>query len=184
MSKEQNEIPTPENWHWAITPQQVTEIQQGNRDTINKVYFDNYEKFKNAVVAICSRRGKMSFFEDALQSLYLDLPFYDFKNLQRFYCCILDTCRFVFGYSHKCVNWATTVSLETPLDDTENLTLGDSIAVYDVDEIEIEEQNKRLLEIIDTQKHLTRRQKDVLVAIAFGCAPMEGLYERLQRQTR
>ena len=44
--EKQRDIPTPENWHWKITPEDIEKIKANDRDTINRVYFDNLPKFE------------------------------------------------------------------------------------------------------------------------------------------
>lgn len=63
-------VPTPENWHWKITPQDIAKLRLEDVPTMTKVYFDNYKKFQK----IAYRRFK-DFEEDAMQSIYVALPY-------------------------------------------------------------------------------------------------------------
>ena len=175
------DIPTPDNWHWAITPQQVTEIKQGNRDTINKVYFDNLQKFKHIAANYCRLRNTMQFFDDFLQQIYIDLPEYCFDDVRTFYCGLVKSYFRVFGITpHKCIDMRTCLSFDALIFGFDDVTLGDTIqAPPDLDEAEFDEQNKRVIEIIETQPQLTEVQKDYLTAVAFGCYFRRGLYGEL-----
>ena len=72
---------TPDKWHWAITPQQIDEIKQGNRETINAVYFDNLPKFRKMASNYCWKwQFNKNLADDITQQIYIDLPTYDFTN--------------------------------------------------------------------------------------------------------
>lgn len=176
---------TPSNWHWAITPQQVAEIKQGNRQTVNEVYFDNLAKLRRVCSNFCYKRNKTQFVEDCLQQIYIDLPKYSFKNTLTFFWGIKHSCFYAWGFRQSDVK--AYVSLDSPIqskgnkrqEDTDN-TLADLIGAVDVDENEIAEQDKRVLTILDSL-NLSEREKDVLTAVAFGCAVKRGLYELLRK---
>lgn len=177
---------TPSNWHWAITPQQVAEIKQGNRQTVNEVYFDNLAKLRRVCSNLCYKHRRQQFLDDCLQQIYIDLPEYNFKNVMTFFWGIKRSCYYAFGYRRY--NVTATVSLDSPLqskgskrqEDAGN-TLADLIGAVDVDENEIAEQDKRVLTILDSLT-LSEQEKDVLTAVAFGCAVQRGLYELLRKQ--
>ena len=129
MTADKREIPTPSNWHWAITPQQVTEIKQGNRDTINKVYFDNLPQFRKVVYNLSRKLNALQLFDDFLQQLYLDLPRYCYDNTKTFYKSIKNTCRRIAWGSGLSVATYKCISLQTPInDDKKSRCLADIVS--------------------------------------------------------
>lgn len=174
------QLATPDNWHWAIIPQQVIEIKQGNRDTINKVYFDNLPKFQKVISNFYRNFERLQFFDDCIQQIYLDLPRYRFDNSSTFYRSLLRTARCVAGFYGQQFDIFRCVSFETPLKSCDDKTVADTLQVlFEYTETEQAEQNKRIVQIIQTQRHLTEYQQDWLVAVAFGCEYRRGLYDTL-----
>ena len=161
------ESPTPENWHWKITPEDVVKIKAVDRETINRVYFDNYNKFRS----ICFKRFP-SYWEDALQEIYVILPYCNYTNLRTFFGSILRRLEIsIYGRSVR-----YPLSLDKPLNDETSTTFGDIIGEeYDFFH-EDEEQTLKVISILDNQKFLTDDQKDYLISIAFGCQQAKGLY--------
>ena len=177
---------TPANWHWAITPQQIDEIKQGNRDTIDKVYFDNLQKLRRIVFNFCRKRDKQQFFDDCLQQIYVDLQNYRFNNSMTFFWSIKRSCYYAYGFRKSEVR--AYISLDSPLQsqgskrqEQSSRTLADTIPAIEFDELEEQEQEKRVLTILDSLE-LSEQDKDVMTAIAFGCAVQRGLYAWLQRK--
>lgn len=185
MSRTYN-ISTPENWHWKITPQQIQEIKQGNRDTLATVYFDNLPTFRRVVYNICRRHNLLCFFEDCLQQIFVDLEHYHFENTKRFYSSLLVSCLIAFGASFKSVPFKYCISLETPLrsvvkeQEFDGNTLADTLVAKECFEDTDNEENKRLVEIIEGQ-HLTPAQSDLLCALGIGCNYRRGLFNALRQ---
>lgn len=173
MSNIKKTLATPATWHWAITPQQVEEIKQGNRDTINAVYFDNLPKFRKIVGSFCYEHNKRDFAEDCLQQIYIDLPAYNFANLSTFFRSLLVTLRNIVWERVR------LVSIEQPISGSK-FTYADVLRAQYTDDAEELENDRRILQIIDTQKHLSNANKDYLVAVAYGMPVRRGLYEHLQ----
>ena len=157
-----SEIPTPENWHWKITPQDIAKLRLEDVPTMNKVYFDNYEKFQR----IAYRRFK-DFEEDAMQSIYVALPYLNYKNAQTFFQSLLWVVRaLVYG-----VGRVYFLSVEA----YEESELPNNL-VYE-DKYFILEDEEKIIEFIASQKTLTDKQKDLLCAAAFGIADYKGVVE-------
>lgn len=169
----------PPYWHWAITCEQIAEIKKGNRTTIDKVYFDNFAKFKNVAYKFCMSHYKKGFINDILQQIYLDLPSYNFSDTRAFYFSFRRTIIDVVYSSLK------TFSYDRLLAGTEDLTFEDVLSCEYVPEEQIIEENQKAFDIIDSQKHLTECQKDYLVAVAFGISlkDYKGLYEKAKCYT-
>ena len=72
-------------WHWKITPEQIERLKAKDIETLNKVYFDNLEKFKRIGITFCLKARDFYFYDDFLNQVYVDLPFYHFENLSKFY---------------------------------------------------------------------------------------------------
>lgn len=168
---------TPDHWHWAITPADIEEIKAGNRTTVNRVYFDNYEKFKHIAYKFCYRYFSPQLIEDFLQQIYLDLPKYDFSNVKTFYCGLQRSfLNLRFGRSVQ------VYSIELKADD-DGKTLLDFLKAPEVQsESERKAENAAALRLIDLQRQLTEAQKDYLTAVAFGCAVFKGLFDYAKRE--
>lgn len=109
-------------WHWKITPEQIERLKAKDIETLNKVYFDNLEKFKRIGITFCLKARDFYFYDDFLNQVYVDLPFYHFENLSKFYMSLntsFKRCRCFSRYE---------ISIETPIDGTNELTLGDTVA--------------------------------------------------------
>lgn len=167
-------IPTPENWHWAITPEDVKKIKAVDRDTIDRVYFANLEQFSKCAFLFCRKRGKRSFFEDCVQQIYLDLPNYDYTNVGTFWRGILKTFR------RCCCNPFRVVSLFATIGrnkDGDELTLIDVLGEDVFKALEEREDGERqAIRIISAQTALSDNERDFLTAVAFRCTPYRGLY--------
>lgn len=172
---------TPANWHWKITPKDVAEIKLGNRETINRVYFDNYDHFKFFVVRLIEKKfGRdFSYVEDFLQQIYVDLPKYDYTNSLRFWWSIYTR----FYYLKNGRKSVRAFSYENKDGDTEGWSLFDTLVAPEekTDEERIEE-NAAALRLIENQKQLTERARDILMAEAFGCIVYRGLYENAKKE--
>ncbi len=181
--EEQRDIPTPENWHWKITPEDIEKIKANDRDTINRVYFDNLPKFeKIAKRYIWRLRASnitvdMSNAEDITQQIYLDLPYYTFDNALKFYYSIRRTCcNIIWGRSVLSLK-----SLDTALFDTEKDGKSENIIDYITDNgindnIEREESEHKVLIALKNQRQLTQKQKDMLTAYAFHARLYDGIF--------
>lgn len=175
MTENNEEKFIPPYWHWAITCEQIKEIKNGNRTTINKVYFDNYEKFKRIVAKFCGDKKKYSYRLDCLQQCYVDLPLFNFTNCKTLYKSIVGCCLEVVYSTMR------AISYDKQFDDDEHCFL-DYIACCEMTSTdEYNSENKRVYDIITAQNQLTILQKDLLVSIAFGCEYRKGLYNELQK---
>ena len=72
-------------WHWKITPEQIERLKAKDIVTLNKVYFDNLDKFKRIGLSFCCKSRNYDFYGDFLNQVYVDLPFYHFENLGTLY---------------------------------------------------------------------------------------------------
>ena len=110
-------------WHWKITPEQIEKLKAKDIETLNKVYFDNLELFKKVGLKFCYKAHRnYDFYGDFLNQVYVDLPFYNFKNTFSFYFCLRKSFK-------RCRMWLCgVVSIETPIKEADDLILGDSIA--------------------------------------------------------
>ena len=175
----ENAIPTPENWHWAITPDDVKKIKAVDRETINRVYFDNLFKFRSMAGKFCrDHRCRSRWYEDMVQQIYVDLPKYNYTNRRTFANGIIKSFWSVF----KGVSFGNCGSFETALSDDDK-SLADVIGVDTFNFIiDHEDDDKQVLTIISTQDHLTDLQRDFLTAVAFACTPYRGLYAEEYRR--
>ena len=108
-------------WHWKITPEQIEKLKAKDIETLNKVYFDNLEKFKRIGKALCFKARDFSYYEDFINQIYIDLPFYNFENLSRFYMSLIISFK-------RCRNFSKyEISIDTPISGTDELTLGDTL---------------------------------------------------------
>lgn len=168
------EIPGPGTWHWKISPEDVEKIKKGDRETIDRVYFDNYKKFYKFAYRFCRDKNRLSYVEDCIQEVYLDLPMYDYSNVKTFFRGLLRTficCSF---------NRIRTVSLFSPIGrnkDGEEFTLIDVLGIDFFKDLEEREDGERnAINIISAQHVLSDIEKDFLTAVAFRCTPYRGLY--------
>lgn len=169
----ENEKFLPTGWHWKITPEQIEKIKERDRDTINKVYFDNLEQFKKMARGYCNRNGLYGFYEDCLNQIYVDLSDYDFTT----------SCELAFSiknsFARACMSCKRVVlSLDKKLNDGVRV-YGDTIVIEDTAERDFEDKEsaRHALELIAAQTHLSERNKDILTAYAFGCLAYRGLFE-------
>lgn len=163
---------TPDKWHWKITPEQIAKIKAGERETINRVYMDNLDKFRAMAGRYCRDINRLDIVQDCVQQIYIDLPAYDFTNSGRLYWSIRNSFRAAGMLTRR-----PCVSLETPLTEDGEVTLADTIEGESGFERMDEEENARaVLEMIAEQTQLTDKQRDQLTAIAFGVALYRGIY--------
>lgn len=173
---------TPADWHWAITYDDIRQIKLNHRETINKVYFANIEKFERIAWSFCFRRDLLDLKEDCVNQIYVDLPKYNYENLSRFYTGIMCSCRiatFIRSSSPCFCN-----SLDACFEDEKNgrgRSLLDLLTYEDVPEEARKENCEKVFQIIEEQEQLAPWQKDVLTAFAFGCTAYRGLYEYAKR---
>lgn len=164
---------TPDCWHWKINPEQIVNIKAGDRETVNRVYMDNLDKFKMIAWRYCDKARNLSVVQDCVQQIYIDLPMYDFTNTRTFYWSIRKSFRIASMFTRR-----SFISLETPLIADGNLTLGDTLecanAFSDLDE---RENACAVLEIIAEQTHLSDYQRDCLTAFAFGVSLYKGIFD-------
>lgn len=182
----ERELPTPANWHWAITPDDVDKIKAINYETLNRVYFANLDTFTRMAKNFCYYRSvQYSLWRDCVNQIYVDLPCYNYTNVQTFakglkrsfYSAVYTTCS---PYS--------TISLNISIDDEDGRTLEDIIIAKPITEdLEIKENEKLVLECIAKQSKLTETQQDTLVAYAFKCSLYKGIfkyeYDRLNSES-
>ena len=169
----------PDGWHWKITPEQIEKIKERDRDTVNKVYFDNLDKFKRMAYKYCRNSKQYSFFKDCIQQIYVDMLYYDYTNSQTLFWSIRRSFHRAVGLPRVPI-----LSLDLPFKYDSDLTLADLIPSNESLECEIdrEEKNRRVLEIIAAQRHLTDKAKDILTAYAFGCLAYTGLFDYAYRK--
>lgn len=169
----------PTNWHWKITPEQIPKIKANDRDTINRVYFDNLSTFRAMAGKYCRHTQLFDFFEDCIQQIYVDLPKYRYDDAKALYWGIRTS--FIFA---SLANRHCCASLDARLsdDEDENLTLLDCIGVDGFKESEEREQARNVLSIIAEQVQLTEQQRDMLTAFAFGCRVYRGIFSDEYRE--
>ena len=174
------DIPTATTWHWAITPEDVERIKANDRETINRVYFDNLRKFERIAhkyIAVKRAVGldiDRTLAEDIRQQIYIDLPLYDYTNTLTFYYGLARTCynvvfgKSAFGYERLDKN---------AFDDSAS-GFGQRFIAEDIaDNLEREESEKRALYAIGNQRALTNSQKDMLTAYALRVRCYYGIFE-------
>ena len=169
----ENEKYTPNGWHWKITPEQIEKIKERDRDTINKVYFDNYDKFERMAKRYCNILNRRELVDDCTQQIYADIMDYDYTDTRTLYHSIRHSFWAACGVG-KC----DIVSLDETLYDDGETTLGDILpSTYDItQEAENKDNERHALELIAAQTHLSDKNKDILTAIAFGCLAYQGLF--------
>lgn len=168
IDKPIREIPTPENWHWKITPEDVIKIKAFDRETINRVYFDNYDKFKS----MCKRRFS-NLWEDGLQTIYLLLPFCRYTNTQTFFRSLISGIK-IYLFGRRSVSYT---SLELDVFGDGESTLMDFIPFEQDFFHEKEEETRNVVLLLDHQSFLTDDQKDLLLSQAFGCQIFKGIFK-------
>lgn len=178
--EKQRDIPTPENWHWKITPEDIEKIKANDRDTINRVYFDNLPKFAKVAGKYVHGKRAMRFsvdksiIEDIKQQFYIDLPTYNFTNALTLYSGLRRTCaNLVFGRSVLTDSIDEQLFDEGRADTFENRYLTDDSGEKAV---EIAESEKTVLLAVKNQRFLTRKQKDRLTAYAFHVRVYDGIF--------
>lgn len=186
--EKQRDIPTPENWHWKITPEDIEKIKANDRDTINRVYFDNLPKFAKVARGYIWRSRAVgryidfSYVQDIINEIYLRLPLCSFINVQRFYCSLLNICRLaVYGKVSRC---KIALSLDegfTKNEKSEGFETYESrlLTVSYVNEMNLEREDneKKVLSVIGNQKQLTAKQKDFLTAYVLHVRPYDGIFD-------
>lgn len=184
MVNKETSLQVPSNWHWSITQQQIEYIKQGNRDVINKIYIDNYDKFCKIFRNFCFKGCNKSFYDDCVQQCYLDLPLYDYTNRETLFYSLFNTyCKVCYGGS-KHIARKNLVYYDALLSDDSDETflnkISEQVPSIFVDEAEAIEEDKRVLAIIQSQPQLTDLQRDYLVAVAYSLKMRRGLYADLQ----
>ena len=163
---------TPDEWHWKITPEQIARIKAGDRETVDRVYMDNLDKFRAIAWRYCEDINRLDIVQDCIQQIYVDLPTYNFNDTGKLYWSIRNSFRAAGMLSRR-----PCVSLETPLTDNGEITLADTIAGADgFAELEEQESVRAVLDMIAEQTQLTEKQRDQLTALAFGVALYRGIY--------
>lgn len=170
----ENDKRLPPYWHWKITPEQIEKIKGRDRDTVNKVYFDNLDKFKRMAYRYCGLKKQYSYFSDCVQQIYVDLIGYDYSNSRTLFHSIKHSFYRATGFSKYVQR-----SLDEPIGkNSRGGVLGDillSTCTAEQD-FECEEQEQHVLAIIAAQIHLTDKQRDILTAYAFNTLVYEGLF--------
>lgn len=186
--EKQRDIPTPENWHWKITPEDIEKIKANDRDTINRVYFDNLPKFAKVARGYIWRSRAVGryidfgYVQDIINEIYLRLPLCSFVNVQHFYYSLLNICRFaVYGKVSRC---KIALSLDEDFAKNEK---SEGFETYEsrlltasyVNEmnLELEDNEKKILCAIGNQKQLTAKQKDFLTAYVLHVRPYDGIFD-------
>lgn len=160
-------------WHWKITPEQITKIKAGERETINRVYFDNLPTFERMARKYCRHFFRLyEFLGDCVNQIYVDMPDYDYNDALSLYFSIHAS----FARA-SLANRRRTVSLDLPVKEKEGATLGDFIeGESGFEALERKEHEKTVLTIIAGQNRLTELQRDYLTAYAFNCRVYRGIY--------
>jgi len=164
-------------WHWRITLADIEKIKANDRETVNRVYFDNLEKFRKMALKYCFKCRNYDFLGDCINQIYVDMTAYDYSSRLSLWWSI--------QASFRRASMATAVpllSLDKPLSDDTEATLYDLIAAPETDEEEEREHARNALEIIAEQEQLTEQQRDMLTAFAFGVAFYRGIYAEEYRQ--
>ena len=163
---------TPDKWHWKITPEQIAKIKAGERETVNRVYMDNLDKFRRIAWRYCDSIKRLDIVLDCIQQIYIDLPVYDFTDTGKLYWSIRKSFRAAGMLTRR-----PCVSLDAPLTYNGEITLADTIAGEDCfAALEERENALTVLDIIEEQTQLTELQRDQLTALAFGVSLYRGLY--------
>lgn len=172
-------ITTPENWHWNISPEEVQKIKAVDRETIDRVYFSNLEKFKGIVGKYCYHIIRDPYYiNDCLQQIYVDLDKFDYTNNRTFYYSLINCFRRARRHS------TLEISLFTPVKGKDNdRELADFLGKDFFAELEERETGEeKALVMIKSQTELTDLERDFLTAVAFRVRPYEGLfYEEFTR---
>lgn len=170
---------TPQGWHWKITPEQIEKIKERDRDTVNAVYFDNYDKFKSMAKRYCDIIRRRELVDDCIQQIYADMVDYDYTDARTLFYSIRRSFWTACG-----VGKVDVVSLDETLYDDGETTLADILpSTYDITQEAKNKDNERhALDMIAAQTHLTERKKDILTAIAFGCLAYQGIFAYEYRQ--
>lgn len=177
-----NEQLTPSGWHWKITPEQIEKIKARDRDTVTTVYFDNLDKFKRMAKRYCACVHRKDYVQDCLQQVYIDLPEYNYADIGVLHFSIKRSFRQACCLPSLGVPLQNILSLNTPLygDDSDDdvKTLADFITTADTVAVERKRRADEChaLDMIAAQTQLTENERDVLTAIAFGCAAYEGVF--------
>lgn len=69
-------IPLGERLTWEVTPEQVAKINAGNREALDKFYFDNLQRLTFSAYRFMRNNGYLQSvisYEDLLQQVYFDL---------------------------------------------------------------------------------------------------------------
>ncbi len=164
-------------WHWRITLADIEKIKANDRETVNRVYFDNLEKFRKMALKYCFKCCNYDFLEDCNNQIYVDMTEYDYSSRLSLWWDIQT--------SFRRASMATRLpplSLEAPLSEDGEKTLLDTLETDGFAELEEREHARNVLEIIAEQEQLTETQRDMLTAIAFGVALYRGIYAEEYRQ--
>ncbi len=164
-------------WHWRIMPADIEKIKANDRETINRVYFGNLEKFRRMALKFCFQCRNYDFLEDCINQIYIDMTEYDYSSRLSLWWSIQASFR-----RASIVTRFAPLSLDKPLSDDTEATLYDLIPAPETDEEEEREHAQNVLEIIAEQTQLTAQQRDMLTAFAFGVAVYRGIYADECRQ--
>ena len=170
---------------WKITSEQADKIKRFDIEVLNKVYFDNLQYIKRLSACIGRYKRIYSYFEDLVQQAYIMLPYCSFtddKALTKSLCRLLRKTVF----SRPCVSLDKPIGKGKKPDEENSNTLGDLIGVdgfkgtefAEILPVDTEENLQSALNIITEQTALTKQQKDILTAIAFGVDFYNGIYEK------
>ena len=169
---------TPTNWHWIITPEQIEKIKANDRDTLNNVYFDNYDKFKRMAKGYCYKIRRLDLLEDCIQQVYVDMANYDYTNALVLASCIKHSFWRACGAGNRDI-----ISLYRLLNN--DIDGGELALLLTVDDIvsdfEEIEHDKHVIDMIAAQIQLTEYQKDNLLSYAFGCHLVRGLFANAKK---
>ena len=170
---------------WKITSEQADKIKRFDIDSLNKVYFDNLQYIKrlSACIGRCNR--VYNYFEDLVQQAYIVLPYCSFaddKALTKSLSRLLRSTVF----SRPCVSLDAPIGKGKKPDEENSTTIGDLIGVdgfkgtefAEIQPVDTEENLQSALDIICEQSFLTKKQKDILTAIAFNVDYYSGIYEK------
>ncbi|MDE6550396.1 MAG: hypothetical protein K2M44_02695 [Clostridia bacterium] len=123
-------------WRFSISAAQIEAIKRFDVNAMNKFYEDNYD-----VIRMCARkqhrdsellRNRYYTVEDYINQIYVDLPFYRYKNSRHLWYSMLLSCQLIShgGYKHRKSNILDylSISIYKPIEEGSDLMIGDTIA--------------------------------------------------------
>ncbi len=162
---------------WNLTLNDIEEIKSGNREVINRFYFDNIKHLKSCIYRVWSQfhfdEDIREWLYDCLHEIYLYLSTFDYSNKALFYWSIVWCVRkLVRGRS---VHAKVFSSIEQEGEEKTNPLYFIAVTEDENDSDYLEELSP-VVKLIEAQKALNDRQRDCLMAVALGCKSFDGIY--------